>query len=100
MGYWEFDTVRPSSVRMEVTQGDQFNNDEVGLAEALVREAIQNSSDASCNGHPVKVRFAIREVSGDDARHLASQFQGLRPHFDECGVDTNPIEQGSFRILA
>jgi hypothetical protein len=44
MGYWEFDQANPSSVRMEVTQGDQFNNDEVGLAEALVREAIQNSS--------------------------------------------------------
>lgn len=100
MGYWEFDTIKPSSVRMEVTQGDQFNNDEVGLAEALVREAIQNSSDASCNSHPVKVRFAIREVGGDDARHLASQVQELRPHFNECGVDTNPIDQDSFRILS
>lgn len=100
MGYWEFDTVRPSSVRMEVTQGDQFNNDEVGLAEALVREAIQNSSDASCNGHPVKVRFAITEVSGEDARQLATSLRGLLPHLDGCGINTNPIEQKSFRVLA
>ncbi len=99
MGYWEFDTVRPSSVRMEVTQGDQFNNDEVGLAEALVREAIQNSSDASINSRPVKVRFAIREVSGSDVPDFASQFQELRPHFDECGIDTTPLDDSTFRVL-
>lgn len=99
MGYWEFDSVRPSSVRMEVTQGDQFNNDEVGLAEALVREAIQNSSDASCNDHPVKVRFAIQNATGEDANRLSSQLQKLRRHLEACGVDTDPIEQESFRIL-
>jgi hypothetical protein len=100
MGYWEFDQANPSSVRMEVTQGDQFNNDEVGLAEALVREAIQNSSDASCNDLPVKVRFAIREVSGEDARRLATQLHGLRPHLDECGIDTGPIDLAPVRVLA
>lgn len=42
MGHWEFDTVKASSVRMEVTQGDQFNNDEVGLAEALVLISAEN----------------------------------------------------------
>lgn len=99
MGSWEFDTVKPSSVRMEVTQSDQFNNDEVGLAEALVRESIQNSSDASCNDQPVKVRFAITEVTGEDARQLASKMSGLRPHLTECGIDTAPIDQASLRIL-
>lgn len=99
MGHWEFETVKPSHVRMEVTQGDQFNNDEVGLAEALVREAIQNSSDAACNGGPVKVRFAIGELSGEYARELSTIVSPLHTHLRECGVDTGPMEQNSFRVL-
>lgn len=99
MGYWEFDRVRPSSVRMEVTQGDQFNNDEVGLAEALVRESIQNSSDASNSDQPVKVRFVIRELHGGDVRRLSGQLEGLRPHLAECGVDDAPLETDTLRVL-
>ena len=52
-GNWEFNKADPSSVRVEVTQRDQFNNDDVGLAEALVREVIQNSSDAGEGSDPV-----------------------------------------------
>lgn len=99
MGYWEFDKVKPSSVRMEVTQGDQFNNDEVGLAEALVRESIQNSSDASNSDQPVKVRFVIREVRGADVNRLIAQLDGLRPHFAECGIDAAPLRSDTVRVL-
>jgi hypothetical protein len=100
MGYWEFNKSDPSSVRMEVTQGDQFNNDDVGLAEALVREAIQNSSDVPAGAGPVKVRFAIRDVSGSVAKAMNAQLAGLRPHLDACGIDSSVIDADGFRVLA
>lgn len=101
MGHWEFDKVPASSVRMEVTQGDQFNNDEVDLAEALVRESIQNSSDAAASaGAPVKVRFAIRTVSGDEARSFSRRLDELQPNLRACGVDEAYRTRESFRVLA
>ena len=102
MAKWEFDSVQPSSVRMEVTQADQFNNDEVSLAEALVRESIQNSSDAPASATaPVKVRFAIREVSGSEAKLLSEQLQALLPHYKECEFDAEDfIKAERFRVLA
>jgi hypothetical protein len=100
MGHWEFNSSDPSSVRVDVTQRDQFNNDEVGLADALVREVIQNSSDARAGLEPVKVRFAIRTVSGSDAQFMAQQISPLLPHLKACSVDAEPVDESSFRILA
>lgn len=101
MAKWEFDSVRPSSVRMEVTQADQFNNDEVSLAEALVRESIQNSSDAPASAtSPVKVRFAIREVSGVEAKWFSDQLAPLLPHYKECEFDSEAMKAERFRVLA
>jgi hypothetical protein len=85
---------------MEITQADQFNNDEVSLAEALVRESIQNSSDAGNGSGPVKVRFAIREISGDQARLISAQLQALRPHYEACGFDARTINAMRFRLLS
>ena len=99
-GHWEFNKVDPSSVRIDVTQRDQFNNDDVGLAEALVREFIQNSSDAPSGSGPVKVRFSIRTVVGTEARDFAAGLEALKPHFEECGVDDRVRAQESFRVLA
>lgn len=100
MGSWEFDSVAASTVRMEVTQADQFNNDEVSLAEALVRESIQNSTDAAIGTAPVKVRFTIREVSGEDAQRLTAQLRSLRPHYKACGFDATAMNAERFRVLA
>jgi hypothetical protein len=99
MGYWEFNEADPSSVRVEVTQRDQFNNDEVGLAEALVREAIQNSSDAPAGGSPVKVRFNISCLSGVAAEEFVAQLSSLRPHLSECGIDPSILDAEPIRIL-
>lgn len=85
-GSWEFNKADPSSVQVEVTQRDQFNNDDVGLAEALVREVIQNSSDADEGIEPVKVRFAIKTLEDNEAKILESILAPLSPHFDACGM--------------
>lgn len=98
-GYWEFNKADPSSVRIGVTQRDQFNNDDVGLVEALVREVIQNSSDAGSEDAPVKVSFRLNTLNGDEAGQLAAQFHGLLPHLSVCGLELPGAEQGPARIL-
>ena len=85
-GTWEFNKADPSDVRIEVTQREQFNNDSVRLNEALVREVIQNSSDASAGDDPVKVRFTLKVLGDREAKELARYFESLIPHLRACGV--------------
>ena len=58
---WYFRDISDDPSEKELTQQDQFNNDEVVLAEALVRETFQNSTDASANGGQVRLRFALQD---------------------------------------
>lgn len=99
MGHWEFNTANPSDVRVEVTQRDQFNNDEVGLGEALVREVIQNSSDAGLPSGPVKVRFALREAKGAEAKYLAELLRPLQPNMLATKTDFTCIDEPVCRVL-
>ena len=70
----------PAEEEMErpPTQRDQFDNDDVELVDALVRESIQNSLDAKLKGHqgPVHVAFRIEEIDGP---RLASANGFLHP---------------------
>ncbi|WP_419591442.1 hypothetical protein, partial [Thiolapillus sp.] len=47
---WHFIRQLPCYVDSGITQRDQFRNDEVDLYETIVREAVQNSLDATPNG--------------------------------------------------
>lgn len=98
-GTWEFNTADPSSVRVGVTQRDQFNNDDVGLAEALVREVIQNSSDAGTGTGAVKVRFQLKTLSAGEAQSLAQKFDSLRPHLQACGLTLPSAADDPVRVL-
>src|ERR1700675_3357221 len=79
----------------EITQKDQFNNDEVGLAEALVRETIQNSSDAQmAASHPVRVRFAFVTIESESGQKFyRDMLDGLAVHLNACkiSVPTLPL---------
>lgn len=99
MAHWQFEEMPPRFVQQNPTQRDQFNNDEVGLAEALVREAIQNSTDARAGADPVKVRFAVKSLLSPEAKKLSSLFSALRPHLKECGVSEQPLDGGVARVL-
>lgn len=99
MADWGFDVLPGSLVETEPTQRDQFNNDEVELGEALVREVIQNSSDAALEGDSVKVRFAFTEIGGARTSALKELFEPLRPHFSACEIDVTAIESDSARVL-
>ncbi|WP_315807041.1 MULTISPECIES: hypothetical protein [unclassified Bradyrhizobium] len=95
---WYFRDISDDPSEKELTQQDQFNNDEVVLAEALVRETIQNSTDAGLPGAgPVRVRFALAEPSSLESKQLfSSLLSGLAPHLEACGI---PLPNGSQRFL-
>jgi hypothetical protein len=99
MGIWEFDNILPSGVRVEVTQRDQFNNDEVVLAEALVREAIQNSSDAQTAGSAAKVRFSIHTLSSENGEYCRMQIAPLQKHLQACEFQSAEMDNEIVRVL-
>ncbi|MEQ1932766.1 MAG: hypothetical protein ABL962_02645 [Fimbriimonadaceae bacterium] len=99
MPEWKFEVLPPALVEHGLTQRDQFNNDEVTLAQALVREVIQNSTDAYSSAVPVKVRFALKELDLAATTTLRGFFTGLRPHLEACGVDPEPIGRSRARVL-
>lgn len=85
---WYFRDISDDPSEKELTQQDQFNNDEVILAEALVRETIQNSTDARLSDDvPVHVRFALAEPDSEISRKFFSNLlDGLTPHLQACGI--------------
>lgn len=95
MMHWYFRDISNDPSEKELTQQDQFNNDEVALAEAIVRETVQNSTDARPDGSglPIRVRFAIRTVDGSESRSFLEELvAGLSPHLRACGM---PIPEPS-----
>ncbi len=84
---WYFRDISDDPSEKDLTQQDQFNNDEVALAEAVVRETIQNSTDAQAKaGQPVRVRFAINEMNGDGRAFFEDTLKGIAPHLRACGI--------------
>src|SRR6476620_9051628 len=93
---WNFEERDPRYIEQELTQRDQFNNDEVTLAEAIVREVIQNSADAALDPldpTPVKIRFNIHEISPAEAQQFRQQFLALRPHLTACKINAWEIDE-------
>jgi hypothetical protein len=83
---WYFRDISDDPSEKELTQQDQFNNDEVALAEALVRETIQNSTDARAepNVHVI-VRFSIVHPSSERDQHFFRDIiEGLASHLAAC----------------
>jgi hypothetical protein len=96
---WNFEERDPRYIEQELTQRDQFNNDEVTLAEAIVREVIQNSADAAIDSTPVKVRFSIHEISPADVEQFRQRFLALRSHLLACGINAWEIDEKKPRML-
>ncbi len=99
MAGWQFEERNPRYVEQELTQRDQFNNDEVTLADAIVREVIQNSADAAVGDGPVKVRFDIHEAGAADAARFRELTTGLGSHLGACGISLAEIERKPLRLL-
>jgi hypothetical protein len=92
--HWYFRDISDDPSEKELTQQDQFNNDEVALAEAIVRETIQNSTDAQARANtPVRVRFAINAINGSEREFIDEIVNGLSPHLRACGMQVpSPAE--------
>lgn len=99
MAEWKFDTRPEHLLEQDLTQRDQFNNDDVDLAEALVREVIQNSTDAALGDDPVKVTFRITVLDGSDAEEFRELVRVLVPHLEASGVDSSIIDERSNMLL-
>lgn len=90
---WQFKPQPVYLVETEVTQRDQFKNDEVDLSDTLVREAVQNSLDARRADSPVTVRF--RYVKGENRPSpgfMQEVFEQHRSHAGKSGIDLTEIK--------
>lgn len=93
---WHFKELRPGDKDRQPTQGEFFATDAISsVAEALVRESVQNSLDAGreSSGQPVRVRFYL--ATGEHALPAAKArkyFQDGWKHFtaEGNGLDDVP----------
>lgn len=98
---WDFLPQPPGQVETEVTQRDQFSNDEVNISETIVREAVQNSLDAAVDD-PSRVRVSfswVGEEDGLDSEFLMELFDGQLEHAEAAGLDIDAIEFSEPRAL-
>jgi hypothetical protein len=102
---WHFKELRPGDKDRQPTQGEFFATDAIkSVAEALVRESIQNSLDAGpkMSGQPVRVRFYLGIGQHALPAHEAHKyFQDGWTHFtaEENGLDDVPEETESCSFL-
>lgn len=91
--YWHFDELPPSVVDQEVTQLEQFQNEDIDLPETLVRESIQNSLDAksSTAGH-ARIRFAFVGGNQPEPEFMRRIFEGHLEHAEASDVDLSEID--------
>ncbi len=98
--YWQFRNVHPDEVETEITQRDQFRNDEVDLSDTLVREAVQNSLDAQADDQRVEVCFRILEdENAPDAEFLRSLFETQLDHANAAGLSASEVAGGPASVL-
>ncbi len=86
---WIFRELRPGDKDRQPTQGEFFATDAIkSVAEALVRESVQNTLDAGLkiNGHPVRVRFHLAKGNHAlAATDVQRYFKTGWPHFEAKG---------------
>ena len=103
---WTFKEAAPGDRARESQVEKFFNSDAVAnRANAIVREGIQNSLDASSDGARIVVRIAIGAWSADETRNRISPYvTGFYEHFNAEAVRSKipsaPGANESFRYLA
>lgn len=87
MGTWIFKEHKPGLKSREPTQGEFFSTDAIrSMAEALVRESVQNSLDANHAEQTITVRFHLANGSQALEPVKAQQyFSSAWPHFKAQG---------------
>lgn len=100
---WRFRRMQPGEMNIDPIESEFFSTEALGsLADALVREAIQNSLDARGAGSRARVRIAFpprgKWVPEDRARRYLA---GLWPHLaaDRSGLGELPSNDGPLSFL-
>jgi len=91
---WYFSPQLPGQVETEVTQRDQFSNDEVQLSETIVRESIQNSLDAAVDD-PSRIKVTFRWLDkndGLDPVFINNLFDEQLKHATKAGLDIGNVD--------
>ena len=91
---WYFPPQLPGMVETEVTQRDQFSNDDVQLSETIVRESIQNSLDAAIDDpSDIKVSFRwLNKSDGLEPDFFNQIFEEQLKHAKEAGLDIDSVD--------
>lgn len=90
---WHFVPQPRNLVETEITQRDQFRNDEVDLSDTIVREAVQNSLDASIGDNQVRVNFRwVNGRSGLQNGYLQKLFDEHLDHAASAGIEINELD--------
>lgn len=90
---WHFIPQLACYVETGVTQRDQFRNDEVDLYDTIVREAVQNSLDATPNGNQTKVSFRwTREHDEPDSQYIENLFEHQVDHARSSGLELDEVD--------
>lgn len=102
MTLWKFLPVRPGDRLRESTLAEFFNTNAIDdVAEALVREGVQNSMDAATGEAAVRVRIFL---SGEDTSPtvdlIRPYIENLEPHLRACDLSLPRLsEQVRFLVF-
>jgi len=90
---WHFIPQLACYVQAGVTQRDQFRNDEVDLYDTIVREAVQNSLDATPIGNQTRVSFKwIRSGQGLESSYTNTLFESQIDHARSSGLELDEVD--------
>ncbi len=90
--YWKFRKIRANEVESEITQRDQFSNDDVDLVDALGREATQNTQDAiDRNEGSQSAKLVITFTDKLNSEYFKSLFDGVDDHLQNSGIDPTSV---------
>ncbi len=89
---WRFKPKQPDDTTRDPISGEFFATEAIkNSAEALIREAIQNSLDARAGRGPVRVTIRLSGDAGAaDPRKVAPFLEGLAPHIYAAGNGLRP----------
>lgn len=97
---WHFPRQRADQVEQDITQRDQFSNDDVALSETIIRESVQNSLDAAADDSVVRVAYRLLTVNdGLDVDFIRQITAEQIPHAISAGLDLEDVNFNSPSVL-
>ncbi len=103
-GRWHFRRMQPGEMNIDPIESEFFSTEALGsLADALVREAVQNSLDARRPGEPLRFRVCFPGPAGVPGDEVPRTFLGeLRPHLraNRSGLTSLPDNDEPLSFLA